>query len=117
MADTDESVVGFEFLHGLDRVVDQSEASGLATTVLSPHAENVDLILVGLVNFGQFRAEVVLGDVWSVGVEDITIDNMLEDIAREHLCGVRENCELSKRRSAIGLSRTRPSACARGVCW
>lgn len=73
VADTNESVVGFELLHGLDRVVDQGEPGGLATTVLRPHAEHVDLVLVGLVHFGEFRAEVVLGDVGSVGVQDITV--------------------------------------------
>lgn len=71
MADTDQSVVGFEFLHGLDRVVDQSETSGLAATILGAHAEDVDLVLVRFVHFGELAAEVVFGDVGLGGVEDI----------------------------------------------
>ena len=58
----------FEFLHRLDGIVDEGKASGLATAVLSAHAEDIDLIFVGLVDFGEFGAEVVFGDVGAVGV-------------------------------------------------
>lgn len=54
LSHSDESVSRFELLHGLNGVVDQGEASGLAATVLSTHAEDVDLVSVGLVNFGEF---------------------------------------------------------------
>lgn len=70
-ADADQSVVRLELLHRLVGVVDESEAGALATTVLGPEAEAVDLVLVGLVELGQLVAELILGDVGAVGVEDI----------------------------------------------
>jgi hypothetical protein len=63
--------VGLELLQGLGGVVDQSEAGGLATTVLRAETEHGDLVLVGLVQVGQLLAELVLGDVRAVGVEDV----------------------------------------------
>jgi hypothetical protein len=63
--------VGLELLQGLGGVVDQSEAGGLATTVLCAETEHGDLVLVGLVQVGQLLAELVLGDVRAVGVEDV----------------------------------------------
>lgn len=70
-ADTDQPVVRLELLHGLVGVVDESEAGALATTVLGPEAEAVDLVLAGLVELGKLLAELILGDVGTVGVEDI----------------------------------------------
>jgi len=64
--------VGLELLHGLVGVVDESEAGGLATTVLGAETEDGDLVLVGLVELGELLAELILGDVGTVGVEDIT---------------------------------------------
>lgn len=72
-ANTDQTVVGLELLHGLVGVVDESEASGLATTVLGAETEDGDLVLVGLVELGELLTELVLGDVGTVGVEDITV--------------------------------------------
>ena len=72
--DTDETVVRLELLQGLSGVVDQGEASALATTVLRAEAEDGDLILVGLVETGELVAQLILGDVGTVGVEDITSD-------------------------------------------
>lgn len=69
----DESVVGFEFLHRLDTVVDEGETGRLPTTVLRPHAEDVDLVFVGFVHLGKSGAQVVLGDIGAVGMEDITV--------------------------------------------
>ena len=69
--DTDETVVGLELLQGLGGVVDESEAGGLATTVLCAETEDGDLVLVGLVQVGQLLAELILGDVGAVGVEDV----------------------------------------------
>lgn len=71
--DTDETEVRLEFLHGLVRIVHQGEASALATTVLRTEAEDVHLILVGLVEVGELLAEFILGDVGAVGVEDVTV--------------------------------------------
>ena len=72
-ADTDEAVVGLELLHGLVGVVDEGEAGALATTELGAESEDGDLVLVGLVELGELLTELVLGDVGTVGVEDITV--------------------------------------------
>lgn len=71
MAHSHKSVPWLEFFHGFNGVIDQGEACSLAATVLGSHAEDVDLVGVGFVDFGEFRAEVVLGDVGAVGVEDV----------------------------------------------
>lgn len=71
-ANADESVVGLELLHGLGGVVDEGEASGLATTELGAETEDGDLVLGGLVELGELLAELILGDVGAVGVEDVT---------------------------------------------
>ena len=77
--------MGLELLQGLLGVVDQSEAGALATTVLRAEPENGDLVLVGLVQVGQLLAELVLGDVRAVGVEDVP--------AREKTCQSRGSCK------------------------
>jgi hypothetical protein len=64
--------VGLELLQRLRRIVDESKTSCLSTTELSSQTENIDLILVGLVEFGELGSEFVLGDVCAVRVEDIT---------------------------------------------
>lgn len=69
----DQTVGGLELLQGLGGVVDQSEAGGLATTVLGAETEDGDLVLVGLVQVGQLLAELILGDVGAVGVEDVPV--------------------------------------------
>lgn len=65
--------MGLELLQGLGRVVDKGETSGLSTTELGLETEHVDLVLVGLVEFGKLGPQFVLGDVGTVGVEDITM--------------------------------------------
>lgn len=60
-----------ELLQSLLRVVDQSKAGALATTVLCAETEDGDLVLVGLVQVGQLVTELILGDVGPVGVEDV----------------------------------------------
>jgi len=72
-ADTDQSVVRLELLHGLGRVVDEGEAGALATTELGAETEDGDLVLGGLVELGELLAELILGDVGAVGVEDVTV--------------------------------------------
>jgi hypothetical protein len=66
--------VGLELLQCLWGIVDESETSGLSTTELSSQTENIDLVLVGLVEFGKLGSEFVLGDVGAVRVEDITMN-------------------------------------------
>lgn len=72
-ANTDETVVRLELLQGLSGVVDESEAGALATTVLGAETEDGDLVLVGLVERRDLVAELILGDVGTVGVEDVTV--------------------------------------------
>lgn len=69
--DANQTVVRLELLQGLLGVVDQGEAGALATTILCAEAEYGDLVLVGLVQVGQLLAELVLGDIGAVGVEDV----------------------------------------------
>jgi hypothetical protein len=64
--------VGLELLHGLGGVVDEGEAGGLAATELGAETEDADLVLGGLVHGGQLVAELLLGDVGTAGVEDVT---------------------------------------------
>jgi hypothetical protein len=75
-----------EFLHRFDGVVDQGESRGLAATVLCAHAEDVDLVFVGFVDFGEFGAEVVFANIGAIGVEDVagadTIRLKLEAVLR-----------------------------------
>lgn len=65
--------MGLELLQGFWGIVDESETSCLSATELGLETENVDLVLVGLVHFGELGSEFILGDVGSVWVEDITI--------------------------------------------
>jgi hypothetical protein len=62
-----------ELLEGLGRIVNESEASALATTELGLEAEDGDLVLGGLVQLAQFLSELILGDIRSIGMEDIAI--------------------------------------------
>lgn len=65
--------MGFEFLHCLWGIVDEGETGCLSTTELGAETENVDLVLASLVEFGEFASELILGDVGTVWVEDVTI--------------------------------------------
>lgn len=89
-----------EFLHCLDGIVDKGKASGLATTVLSAHAEDVDLIFVGFVHFGEFGAEVIFGDIGAVGVQDIAGGEIVSTLCRA---------------GEVEVRLTRRTACARAV--
>jgi hypothetical protein len=72
LAVSHQPVVGLELLHGLGGVVDEGEAGALAATVLRPEAEDGDLVLAGLVQLAELAAELVLGDIGAVRVEDVT---------------------------------------------
>lgn len=71
-ANPDESVLGLELLQGLGRVIDKGEAGGLATTELCAEAEDGDLVLGSLVEGGKLLTELVLGDVRTAGVQNVT---------------------------------------------
>lgn len=66
--------MGLELLHGLGGVVDKGETGGLAATELCPETEDVDLLLGGLVHASKLLTEIILGDVGTAGVEDVTVD-------------------------------------------
>lgn len=73
-SDADQPVLGLELLKSLRGVVDEAEAGSLTTTVLGPQAKDGDLFLRRLVHGGELLAELLLGDVGAVGVEDVTIE-------------------------------------------
>lgn len=62
-----------ELLHRLLAVVDEREAGALATAVLRAEPEAGDRVLGGFVEFGQFLAQLVLGDVGAGRVEYIAV--------------------------------------------
>lgn len=72
-SDPDQAVLGLELLEGLGGVVDEGEAGGLAATELGAQAEDLDLLLLGLVQAGELLAQLGLGDVGTTGVEDVTM--------------------------------------------
>lgn len=76
-SNTDQSVVWLELLQGFRRIVHEGETGCLATTELSLETKDVDLVLVGLVHLGELATEFILGDVGTVGVEDVTIEKKL----------------------------------------
>lgn len=84
--DADQAVVRLELLQGLLRVVDQSEAGALATTVLRAEPEDGHLVLVGLVQVGQLLAELILGDVGAVGVEDVPVKKKIRSLFPNRTC-------------------------------
>ena len=72
-ADTDKSVVRLELLHRCLRVVDERETGALATTELGAETEDGNGLLVALVELGELGAEVFLGDIGALRVEDVTV--------------------------------------------
>ena len=80
--------MGLELLHGLGAVVDEGEAGALAATKVCLEAEDGDIVLLGLVELAELAAELVLGDVGAVGVEDVAA--CLLDLAL--LCVRRDRC-------------------------
>lgn len=64
--------MGLELLQALEGIVDKGETSGLSTTEVGLETEDRDSLLVGLVELGELSAEVVLGDVGTAGMEDVT---------------------------------------------
>ncbi len=76
-SNTNQSVVGFELLQGLRRIVHERETGRLAATELSLQTENIDLVLVGLVHLGELRTEFILGDVGAVWVENVTVNHQV----------------------------------------
>ena len=69
----DLAVLGIVLLQGLGGIVDETKAGGLAATELGSQTEDGDLVLLGLVEGGELVAQLILGDVGSAGVEDVTV--------------------------------------------
>ena len=61
-----------ELLKCLRGIVNEGETGGLAATKLCLEAENVDLLLGGLVQLSELAAEIFLGNVGAVWVQDVT---------------------------------------------
>lgn len=57
---SDQSVGWFELLGIGNRVVDQTETDGLATTELGSEAEDGNSVLLSLVDFGQLFTQFIL---------------------------------------------------------
>ena len=70
--------MGLKLLQRFWRIVHERKTGCLSTTVLCLQTEDVDLVLVGLVHFGELASEFILGDVGAVGMENITIRVPLE---------------------------------------
>lgn len=68
------AVVWLELLERLAGVVDEGETSALATTVLGAETKDGNAVLVALVQLGQLLAELVLGHVGAVWVQDVTAE-------------------------------------------
>ena len=75
-----KSVLRLELLHRFRGVIDEGEAGGLAATKLGSESENIDLVLAGLVEAGELVAKLLLGDVGSVGVKNVTISRKVSTI-------------------------------------
>lgn len=91
----DESVPWLKLLHRLRRIVDEREASALATAILCPEAEARDLVFGGFVEFAEFLAQFVFAHVRAAGVEDVTeaarisiVLVLLPIVMLERFCGV-----------------------------
>ena len=104
-ANADQPVVGLELLHRLGGVVDEGKAGGLAATELGPEAEDADLVLLGLVQAGELVAELLLGDVGAVRVEDITV--------RESVIGQPPSPSAQIRRAQSPAISSKPPAFSR----
>jgi hypothetical protein len=68
---SNKTVAGLKLLESINRVVDETKTSRLATTVLGLQTENRDSILLSVVDAGKLLTEVILRDVSSVGVENV----------------------------------------------
>ena len=68
---SDQSVGWLESLGVGNGLIHQTETGGLSTTEVGSESEDGDGVFVGLVQFGQSRSQLVLGDIGSVGVQDV----------------------------------------------
>lgn len=106
----DESVVWLELLHGLGGIVEEGEAGALAATVLGAETEDGDLVLGDLVERGELLAELILGDVGTRWVEDVTIGKMYQFLPWVVMFAFRGGGGGGQ----WVVLRTRPSACGPG---
>lgn len=66
-----QPVVRLELLHHLVAVVDEREAGALAAAELRAEAEHGDGVFAGFVEFSEFGAELVFGDIGAGRVQDV----------------------------------------------
>jgi len=76
--------VGLELLHGGSGVVEEGESSGLATTKLCAETKDGDGVLLALVELRELLAEILLGDIGALGVENVTVLIYLLDGGLHH---------------------------------
>jgi len=65
---TSEHLLAVELLSSVKRIVDESEASGSATTELGLEAENRNVLILGLEGLSKLALDVSLRDVGQLGV-------------------------------------------------
>ena len=65
---TSEHLLAVELLSSVKRIVDESEASGSATTELGLEAENRNVLILGLEGLSKLALDVGLRDVGQLGV-------------------------------------------------
>jgi hypothetical protein len=74
--------------------------------------ENVYLVLVGLVHFGELDSEFIFGDVGTIGMEDVTVKTLLElqlqMRIQYHIRDLDDGHSIERQ-----AELTRPSACGR----
>ena len=66
-----ESVLGLELLGVVHGIVDEAEASGLATTEVGLESKDKDSVSSAAVHLGQLLSDVSLGHGGLAGVEDV----------------------------------------------
>ena len=65
---TSEHLLAVELLSSVKRIVDESEASGSATTELGLETENRNVLILGLEGLSKLALDVSLRDVGQLGV-------------------------------------------------
>ena len=78
-------------LSSVKRIIDESEASGSATTEFGLETENRNVLLLDLKGLGELGLDVSLGDVGQLGV------NELNNLYRVSLLGLLTHCLLARR--------------------
>ena len=98
----DEAVLGLELLSNINRVIDDGEASALATTELGLQAKDVDLVgIASLELLGKDALELLLGDVGAALVQDV--DNLTRVSLPAWMKVITTICRLARRRLTMNF--------------